>query len=43
MNVVLIVAAVVSLLSVAGWLVLLIWAAKGDGRIQREHERNNRV
>ena len=31
---------VVSLLGVAVWLGLLIWAAKGDGRVQREHDRD---
>lgn len=32
--------AVVSLLGVAVWLGLLIWAAKGDGRVQWEHDRD---
>ena len=29
----------VSGLGVAGWIGLLIWAARGDGRVQAEHER----
>jgi hypothetical protein len=34
-------AAIVSLLGVGVWLGLLIWAAKRDGRTQREHERRD--
>ena len=33
---------VVSLIGVTIWLGLLIWAAKGDGRVQREHEEDAR-
>ena len=38
----LIVAAVISLLSVLAWIGLLIWGAIGDGRVQKEHERRER-
>jgi hypothetical protein len=40
MTVVILVASVVSVLGVIAWLGLLIWAAKGDGRVQREHDRD---
>lgn len=39
-TVVVLLGAVVSLLGVTAWIGLLIWAAKGDGRVQREHDRN---
>ena len=35
-------AAVVSLVGAAVWIGLLIWAAKGDGEVQKEHERDAR-
>ena len=38
-TVVVLFSAVVCLLGVAVWLGLLIWAAKCDGRVQREHDR----
>jgi hypothetical protein len=37
--VVFIVAAVVSVIGAAVWIGLLIWAAKGDGDEQRQHEQ----
>jgi hypothetical protein len=40
MTVVILVASIVSLLGVLVWLGLLIWAAKADGRVQREHDRD---
>jgi hypothetical protein len=40
MTVVVVFAAIVSLLGVVVWLGLLIWAAKRDGRVQREHDRD---
>ena len=39
-TVVLLFGAVVGLLGAAVWLGLLIWAAKDDGRVQREHDRD---
>jgi hypothetical protein len=41
-TVVVLVAGILGLLGVAVWLGLLIWAAKSDGRIQREHDRERR-
>jgi hypothetical protein len=38
-TVVILVASVVSVVGVAVWIGLLIWAAKGDGRVQAEHDR----
>ena len=35
-------AAVVSLIGAAVWIGLLIWAAKGDGEVQEQHERDAR-
>jgi hypothetical protein len=32
--------AIIGLLGVVVWLGLLIWAAKGDGRTQREHDQD---
>jgi hypothetical protein len=40
MTVVVLFGAVVSLLGVLVWLGLLIWAARGDGRTQREHDQD---
>jgi hypothetical protein len=37
---VLIVSAVISLVSVAVWLGLLLWAAREDGRDQRRRDRS---
>jgi hypothetical protein len=39
-TVVVVFAVVVSVLGVAVWLGLLIWAAMRDGRTQREHEQD---
>jgi len=33
-------AGVVSLIGAAVWIGLLIWAARGDGKTQKEHERD---
>jgi hypothetical protein len=33
-------AAIISVLAMAVWIGLLIWAAFRDGRTQREHEQN---
>jgi hypothetical protein len=38
-EIVIVVASVVSLLGVAVWIGMLIWAAKRDGRVQQEHDR----
>lgn len=38
--VVFIFAGVVSLVGAAVWIGLLIWAAKGDGEVQKEHDRD---
>lgn len=37
--IVILVASVVSLLGVVVWLGMLIWAARRDGRVQREHDQ----
>jgi hypothetical protein len=33
-------AGIVGLIGVTVWIGLLIWAAKGDGRVQQEHDRD---
>lgn len=40
MVVVYVFAGVVSLIGAAVWIGLLIWAAKGDGREQQQHEED---
>lgn len=35
-----VVAGVVSLVGAAVWIGLLLWAAKGDGEAQKEHDRD---
>lgn len=42
MVVVFVFSAIVSLIGVTIWIGLLIWAAKGDGKVQEEHEREAR-
>jgi hypothetical protein len=37
-----VIASIVSLAGVLTWIGLLIWAARDDGRIQRQHEREAR-
>lgn len=41
MTAVFVIATIVSVLAMAVWLGLLIWAAMGDGRTQREHEQDS--
>jgi hypothetical protein len=40
MVVVYVFAGIVSLIGAAVWIGLLIWAAKGDGEVQEQHERD---
>jgi hypothetical protein len=42
MTVVVAFAAIVSVLAMAVWIGFMIWAAKQDGRTQREHEQDTR-
>ena len=42
MTIAIAIASIVSLAGVVIWIGLLLWAARDDGRIQRQHEREAR-